>query len=313
MESLQKSVLARKGFNAVLAGIFVVSFGGSVAQATILPENDLWKYDGLTKGLGITQTEFNDSIDEVMAIYEPIMEAFGAQVKVEKLWNDPTVNARARRDGNRWVISMYGGLARRAEVTRDGMQMVVCHEIGHHLAGFPFYSTSATGSMGWAAAEGASDYFASHECLRRVWKEGSSGGSFNLDDVHPRVRTDCDKVWNNSADQEVCYRLANASLSVSRLLGAIASRPVVPEFDKNDPNVVTRTNIAHPAAQCRLDTFMQGALCKAEFDPTKIPGRSNAAGQGSLDAEREMADTSCTAHSGFEVGLRPRCWFSPRL
>lgn len=312
MESLQKSALARKEYFAVFTAFLMVSFGGSAANATILPENDLWKYDGLNKGLGITQTEFNESIDEVMEIYEPIMKAFGARVKVEKLWSDPTVNARARRDGSTWVISMYGGLARRPEVTRDGMQLVVCHELGHHLGGFPFYSTSATGSMGWAAAEGQSDYFASQECLRRVWKEGSAE-SFNLDEVHPRVRSDCDRVWDVADDRELCYRMAGASLSVSRLLGAIASRPVVPEFDKRDSNVVTRTNIAHPAAQCRLDTFMQGALCKAEFDPTKIPGRSNAAGQGSLDAEREMAENSCTTHSGYEVGLRPRCWFAPRL
>ncbi len=310
MERLQKS----GSVLGVLGALFGLILGGSVANATILPENDLWKVDGMNKGLGLTQAEFNETIDEVMGVYEPIIRSFGARVQLEKLWTDATVNARASRSGTTWKISMYGGLARRPEVTKDGMQLVVCHELGHHIAGFPFYKASPFGGMDWAAVEGQSDYFASQECLRRVWDhQPRSFVDAQFADEHPKVVEGCDKAWSGSGDRQHCYRVAAAGLSVARLLGAIGSRPTVPTFDARDPGVVTETNAAHPAAQCRLDTFLEGAVCTGHFDVAKIPGRSHRLGQGSVDAEREMAVTSCAAHSGFTTGLRPRCWFLPRL
>ena len=50
---------------------------------------------------------------------------------------------------NKWVVAMFGGLARRPEVTKDAFQFVVCHEVGHHLAGWPF-------AYDWASNEGQS-------------------------------------------------------------------------------------------------------------------------------------------------------------
>jgi hypothetical protein len=289
MERLQKSGSL---WVAVLA---VFGLGVSVAQATILPENDLWKQDGLFKSGGLNETEFNQAIDEVMAVYDPIIRSLGGVPQVMKLWSDSTVNARASRNGRTWKIEMFGGLARRPETTPDGMQLVVCHELGHHIAGFPFYKASIFGGMDWAATEGQSDYFATQECLRRVWDHQPS--STPIADVNPKVKAACDKSWTGRGDQEHCYRTAAAGLSVARLLGAIGSNPVVPEFDKTDTRVVTATNQAHPAAQCRLDTFFEGAVCKASFDVAKIPGRSHRNGQASVEAEREMANTSCTAFS----------------
>ena len=70
-----------------------------------------------------------------------------------------TVNANASQRGRTWIVNMYGGLARRPEITPDGFAMVLCHELGHHMGGFPFVS-------GWAANEGQSDLFATLSCGR---------------------------------------------------------------------------------------------------------------------------------------------------
>lgn len=281
----------------------LVLFSVSTAQATILPENDLWKQDGMFKTAGLTEAEFHSAIDEVINVYEPIVRSFGATLTVERRWSDPTVNAQAEMNGRNWTVRMFGGLARRPEVTFDGMQLVVCHELGHLVGGFPFkpWGTST---------EGQSDYFATQECARRVWgMESASSSTLPA----PAVKTACDRVWSKSTDQAHCYRASAAGHSLASLLCAIGSRPVVPSFERRDTTVVTSTSISHPNAQCRLDTMFAGALCAASFDVSRVPGRSHPAGEGSVEAERDMAATSCAAASGFAEGLRPTCWFKPRL
>jgi Zn-dependent protease with chaperone function len=54
---------------------------------------------------------------------------------------------------------MFGGLARDPLVTKDGFSAVICHEIGHHIAGAPRKGFS------WASNEGQADYFATTKCL----------------------------------------------------------------------------------------------------------------------------------------------------
>src|SRR6478609_9034269 len=62
-------------------------------------------------------------------------------------------------------VHMYGGLARRPEVTPDGFTLVVCHEVGHHFGGYPFVRDAY-----WAANDGQADYFSTLACARRLWQ-----------------------------------------------------------------------------------------------------------------------------------------------
>ena len=150
-----------------------------------LPEND--KYIGVDQQSnlgGLDEAQFNAVIDEVEAIYKPIVAAKGGTLNVKRLWTDGTVNASAQRQGSTYVVNMYGGLARHQAVTADGFALVVCHEIGHHIGGSPVYGgkpSQANGSGGWgggggggsnswASNEGQSDYFANTKCLRKVFR-----------------------------------------------------------------------------------------------------------------------------------------------
>ena len=47
-------------------------------------------------------------------------------------------------------------------MTPDGFALVLCHELGHHLAGNPRVQA-------WAANEGQSDYFSTQSCARELW------------------------------------------------------------------------------------------------------------------------------------------------
>lgn len=280
---------------------------GFEAQSSILPKNDWHKYDRLDSLANMSPEEFEALVDQVLDVYEPMVQSHGAELVRNKLWDDPTVNASAQQEGTRWIVNMYGGLARRPEVTADGFSLVVCHELGHHLGGFPLKGER------WAATEGQSDYFATQSCARAIWKNQiSENEAFRLT-VNEVARSQCDSVWQEHDDQNLCYRIAEASKSLATLLAAIGGSTGLPDFSTPDLSKVDRTTESHPAAQCRLDTYMNGATCTDIFDSSTIPGKSNPAGQSSVAAELEAAASSCMEAKGQITGLRSRCWFKPQL
>lgn len=201
---------------------------------------------------------------------------------------------------------MYGGLARRPEVTKDGFVLVICHELGHHLGGFPFYSGGD-----WAANEGQADYFATHACAHKMW-DGSADNALSRDGVDPVAKQQCDQSYTLQDERDVCYRTANASQSLANLLAVLGAENT-PQFSTPDLSEVSATYEGHPAAQCRLDTYFGGALCATRFNEAVIPGRNHPKGQESVEAEADAAQYSCTRAQGQTLGVRPLCWYKPNL
>lgn len=290
-----------KGF---AVSTFLVGFISSPAMSSILPENNLHLQDSLKKKSNVTVEQFNAIIDKGEELYKPIIEAHGFQFSVNRAWENSTVNASATQFFGRWIVNMYGGLARRDEITPDGFTLVLCHEIGHHLGGYPFSSS-------WAANEGQSDYFGTLSCLRRFWTDDVLTNATFRDVIPETPKAACDDAWGTEAEQNLCYRMVMAGKSTADLLAALGNSQV--DFDTPDTNEVSSTNSRHPAAQCRLDTYVAGATCVAGFDQNVIPGKVNGSGQNNADAERESAMYTCTTSGSFTVGVRPRCWFAPKL
>lgn len=282
-------------------------FTSAHALATILPPNQLHLQDNLNFNANIDEPQFLNIINRIVDLYKPIVASHGATLESNNLWTDPTVNASAQQTGSTWIINMYGGLARRPEVTPDGFALVVCHELGHHLGGFAFY-----GNADWAASEGQSDYFATQACARKIWKSEKSVNARFRATVGSVEKEKCDASWNTEEDQNLCYRTSAGGSSLANLLAALNSEPV-PQFDTPDLRQVKTTDVAHPKGQCRLDTYFQGALCKVPFNDNLIPARNLQAGQTSVAAETLASETSCMLASGQLQGNRPRCWYGPVL
>jgi len=283
-------------FRSILVSVAVVALSivprVIVLEEGFLPQNNMKIPVGSLQAKGITEAQFNQVMDRVEAIYAPEIKARGARLVVRRLWTNDTVNASAQRVGNDYVLNMYGGLARHASVTQDGMALVVCHEMGHHIGGAPKYD----GGSDWASNEGQSDYFANLKCLRRMFA-GRAADEFTRgkgDDTGPRAA--CEAAWQSTADRDLCVRGAMAGMSVSSLLAELGGDPM-PRFDTPDPEEVAETRDYHPAAQCRLDTYVAGSIC----------GRAVGDQVDELDA----AKGTCTAAGGQTAGLRPRCWYQP--
>lgn len=294
-----------------LAGVgFLFSLPSHVAvhdHLDCFPKNNLHLDDSFYfMASGVTEEKFNSIIDQVAGNYTDIVNSHGGSLELERLWDDSTVNASARQDGDSWKVTMYGGLARRPEVTEDGFAMVICHELGHHLGGFPFKGER------WAASEGQSDYFAAQACARRIWGQDYAVNAAFRDVAPQIVRDRCDSAFSDASEQDLCYRTAIAGQSVSTLLATIRNQKP-PRFETPDSREVAFTYELHPDGQCRLDTYFAGSVCSKPFPSHEIPGRQHPDGQGSVLAESVASQVSCSDTSLVSVGKRPRCWFAPRL
>ncbi len=262
-----------------------------------VPENDLKISVNAKRFGGMTEEQFNKTIDSVEHIYAPIVAELGGTLKVDRKWTDATVNAYAQRSGSTWMVSMFGGLARHETITEDGFALVVCHEIGHHIGGAP-KKTSAW-SNPWASNEGQADYWATLKCLRRTWLNDNNEEIIKGMTIPAALEAACGQqhLWN--ADRALCIRTSMAGDSVAKLFQALSKDPKASEFSTPDAKVVTKTNDSHPATQCRLDTYFQGSLCEIGYN----------------DAVENTSEVTGTCHGslGHKLGMRPLCWFKPSV
>lgn len=271
-------------------------FGNSIISKTnFLPENKLRIPVGLKGAGGLSEGQFNTVIDKVETIYAPVFSRMGGKMKINRKWTDETVNASAERSGTTWTLNMYGGLARHNTITEEGFSLVLCHEIGHHIGGAPKIA-NVFQSEKWATNEGQADYWATLKCLRAVFLNDNNRMIAKKLNAPATLNTACAKAHPNKDDEAICIRAGMAGASVAGLFAVLSNGPA-PKFDTPDSKVVTRTNDSHPAYQCRLDTFFQGALCEIAFTEDV--------------SQNEEVKGTCHGSTGQTVGLRPRCWFKP--
>ena len=262
-----------------------------------LPENDMKIPIRVMQAGGITQDDFNDVLDHLEKYYVPIVKTKGGDYKIKRLWTDDTVNASAERQGNTWVLNMYGGLARHPLTNKDTFYLVACHETGHHLGGAPQVSSFFGGSQ-WASNEGQADYYASLDCMRFMFNEKDNEDFVNKNTIDPTLLVKCGSTYTTQAEKNLCVRMGAAGLNAALMFQSFKknSKTSDPSFTTPDKNVVSRTDDNHPEPQCRLDTYFAGALCF--HDLTVEPGQT------------DTSVGTCSEAKGATVGVRPHCWFS---
>ncbi len=296
-------------------------FISNASFATFLPEAELKNASPQAFDNKMTEKEFNDILNKIKSVYSPIVSQVGGKLSIQGDWKSTTMNAAATQMFGSWIVKITGALARRAELSADAFTLIVCHELGHHLGGFVLSAGPIPDvplpipipiPKTWAAAEGQSDYFSTQVCARRLWAPDLELNAKFKETAHPLSISKCNQQWTSQADRDLCYRVSVGSESIGATMAAIKQVPV-PQVDTPDASVVSKTNDAHPAIQCRLDTLIAGAICTAAFNPTLIPGKATPEGTSSLEAEKEAAAQSCTAFSGHSEGLRPACWFKSRM
>jgi len=278
------------------------------AHCNFIPKNNLRIPVGFESTGGLSEDAFNQVIDHVESFYKPMVKAKGGKLKIKRLWTNDTLNASAQRQGRNWIVNMYGGLARHPLMTEDGYTLVLCHELGHHLGGFP-RGESIFGSS-WASVEGQADYHATMKCSRIVWQNEDNAKVLSTMNVPEIVKDKCALQHKSTSEIQLCERASMAGKVLADVLWSLANEKSTtptglegmagkakPSFDTPDSSQVSTTDAAHPAAQCRLDTYFNGAICGVSY--TEEFGA------------KDPVTGACAEEKGDTLGVRPRCWYKP--
>ncbi len=278
------------------------------------PENDMSFPENAKLATGLSKPEFDLVLDEFEGImwFEVNNAEGGARLVVERLWNNDAVNAYAVPYGIYRQVTFFGGLARHPNMTTDALRMVACHELGHHLAGRPYWEEKDSlnptryiaGSESWASSEGESDYYASLKCFRHLIIEGEKNNygvkSSDLTKYPPaevaHAKVECEKSFTMDQDLRICVRSSLAGLVLGQIF---KSRFIMREPSLKSPasEVVLKTDFKHPRGQCRTDTYFQGSLCSVTY-------------RNSVHKDDPSKNT-CSRKQNYSVGLRPLCWYKP--
>ncbi len=287
---MRKGILIMAAVAALTAPAYACDRHG---HSGIVEDNNLWISANAKSTSPLTEERFNAILDRVEELYKPIVKTRGKSLQVVRKWEDGTVNAYAQQTGNTWKISMFGGLARHETITEDGFALVACHEMGHHLGGLP-KKRSWLGTT-WASNEGQADYFGTMKCLRKYMERDDNTAIVAKMKVPEFATKKCLTNFSHPEDIAMCQRGAMAGLSLGNLFRALREIETELRFDTPDPKVVTRTNHNHPAPQCRVDTYFQGALCdKHHYDDV---------------SDTDVDENVCSRVENYRDGLRPFCWY----
>jgi hypothetical protein len=220
--------------------------------------------------------------------------------------------------GRRWGITIHGGSFTQ-RLTRDVTRAMICHELGHFLAGFPFKEgwpqAYITYAGSYPSVEGQSDYFSTKDCLWRVWT-GDPNNALYRELVPQRGRDLCDSVWTAQPEQDMCYRSVAVGLRVAYFLGNLPGTDTNGGISVDHPStaVVAATYGADPDNQCRLDTLVAGALCINRNDLAVIPGLVPSPVTGLYGDHSVASETAAQPYACYDgPGARPACWFKAHM
>ncbi len=260
-------------------------------SCSFLPENNM-TISPSEKSDGLTEAQYHQVIDKVAETYSVILEKIGKKLTINRLWEDPRVNAGTTKKGNEVIINLYGGFARHPMLTEDGYALVICHELGHHLGGAPKKNLP---DPSWPSTEGQADYYATLKCLRKVFRKDDNQMAIKEKEVPLLATEKCSLSFKQEWERALCVRTTLAGISVGNVMAY--RRDVLPDINTPDQNIVDQTVDSHPLTQCRVDTYFQGSICEI----------SSYKSVSSLD---ERIGTCHPSH-GHEMGIRPACWFVP--
>ena len=237
----------------------------------------------LSLSAGVSEKEYHQVLDDILDVYGGELASDGIDFIIERRYEDTTVNAYARKVGNKIRVTVLGGISKAPEINKDVLALIVCHELGHFIGGNP--DRQVAGNL--VSVEGQADYFATSKCLKRyiLYQEDIS-----IPETTDAIKLGCSMIFTSIFEKNLCIRVANAGSKMSSFI-AKTQGVLIPQVFTPDTTVVNENVKGFPPPQCRLDTYFAGALCDKAPDSNDF----------------------CTRDEGYQLGARPLCWFAPEI
>jgi hypothetical protein len=213
-------------------------------SSSFMPDNDLHLEDNFFGPSNVSKEMFNLIVATGLELYQPRADENNEKLTINAKWDDATVNANCSRFWGQVTINMFGGLARRPEVSPAGFALVLCHELGHAYGGTPYI-------RGTMSAEGQADYYGANVCIKEVIDVlEAEFPDFEADDF---VAETCDGDY-------VCLRGLHAGQGLGNLLSQLKNEDY-PDYETPDSTIVKKTLTSYPkTVQCRLDSYFNGVM-----------------------------------------------------
>lgn len=304
-KEISGDTILNRFLSATLAAIWLIlPSSGKSSEVRDLTSQLLLDRQGRNLTPILDADSFDRLVHRTLAHFDKHAERNGAKLTYEIFWNSSSSGAfTLRKDqGRTWHVFVYDGILRLPYATEDLISAVLCHEVGHHLGGYPFKENA------WAAAEGQADYFAMQVCLPELFAlEPQRNAEYR--DLAPEVlKRLCNQSFADQSRRDICYREAVVIETLLKYEGNDGK--VKLSLTKKDPLVVETTNLLHPSAQCRIDTSVSGVLCNLNFKLGHIPGYFGK-GQNTSEAEQDSDLYVCKGSAN--IMARPSCWYRSLL
>lgn len=249
-----------------------------------------WVRSSLTLA-SITEDNFKNAFDRVSLIYKDIAASAGYKLSFRYLSaKEGTVGARINEDLSGEIIGF--GSEDYGQLDQDSLTLILCHELGHLIGGMPTMDP-----YGKSTTEGQADYFASLKCLPKIIRSEYLGREDSLKSI-ARFEHECSKTHSDVFSINVCTNVIQASFTASVFNNLVQGNQEPIELNSriiNFANIENYFNLGlrHPNSQCRLQTYVAGALCTD--DP-------------SLDVDiHSVLGSACK--DGNPLSQRPACWY----
>ncbi len=211
-------------------------------------------------------------------------------------------SADAQRDTREGRVTVTRRLLQNPRMSDDGLRTILCHEIGHILGGAPrrnvppeWDGPTAPDGLSFMSSEGQADYYATLVCFRQLVRGQNHKAvltALGAGDTDSLLADKCDRAHGNKTeDALICRRAVRGAFN---MLQMIKTFPIAIGAESGFIAGMTITD-AYPDRQCRLDTFMAGALCRTEFVPTSA----------SFDFDVASVNTCAS-----DLAQRPKCWYN---
>lgn len=204
---------------------------------------------------GVGSADFERAASLVEGVYGPQAREMGHQLRIRRFWATTAVDAWANQlPTGIWEIRITGGLARHPRMTRDGLVLILCHEMGHFLGGEPKDPRQA-----WMSVEGQADDFATRECFPRIMAGQDHRPWARENEVPADVLERCEGVYPDQNRALLCARSVVAGMAGLLMLQETFGGDV-PAYGESDPTQTLFDLPTYPSPQCRLDTYLNAAL-----------------------------------------------------
>jgi hypothetical protein len=172
-------------------------------------------------------------------------------------WDLPSVSAKyepflSEENILTHIVFIHGGLAREPYMPSDEMARIICHELGHGLAGPPLKTNGVS-------VEALADSYSVGRCLKIFFQHSPLNKPLPED---TEISLKCSSIYSKSVDElKFCIRALN-TVKIQQEFFLQKEKTTTHLFGK-DPFIaksINRSPYYYPSAQCRIETEVNTIL-----------------------------------------------------